>query len=146
MRCAMIALPEDAVRSPNGWVGICHGHITCHDAWHVHPRGMGMHTWSLSATGWLGGQRGHRQGGRHDRLARGGATVDAGTAGRGSRAARVVQPKFRGLPQVCHASGSGFELRHLGFVMLGSHDLRNMLCFPHFTPPHKMEYYNVYGI
>ena len=43
----------------------------------------------------------------------------AGAAGRCSGPARVGRPSNRGLAQLCHASVSGMELRHLGLVMLG---------------------------
>ena len=73
------------------------------------------------------GGRHVRQGGRRQRGAStgwpGGAcpgdSVAGGAGGRGSGAARVGRPSYRGLAQLCHASVSGLELRDCGFVMLG---------------------------
>lgn len=73
-----------------------------------------MHTMGEAASVAGSGQSGGRRtawpaaGGRPDSVARSGASVGRGDEGRGSRAARGEQRRFRDLPPTCHASGSGF--------------------------------------
>jgi hypothetical protein len=53
MRWAVIPLPDDALRSPNGWMGcIGHGHITWHEPW----------GWDIVATWGMGGMGHGRDG------------------------------------------------------------------------------------
>ena len=125
------ALPEGSILGRmDGWVKAM-AMLSPMVWWHAWANVEG---WGCRRGPWHHGGMGVGQRGSRDRVATGtawlarqagrwgarqGHSVAAGAARRCSGPARVRRPNNRGLAQLCHASVSGMELRHLGLVMLG---------------------------